>query len=157
MTTPVPSTNNTARDLQVATGLVQFGDQLLNWNNAQDRREIQMRAAQMQANIDRLHQAEAAGDREAGVQLGTLIAVYRAMQNQILAAQQGPVVSSEPPPPASNVGLIVAGVTATALVGAVGVMVWLLVRQSPVADRHAGLPQYARAASTPQKSRSRGR
>lgn len=107
MTTPNPGATGRPSDAalytQSATTLVRIGTQILDWDRADDRVEIQRRQTQLQTQINQARADIAAGQRAADLAYNELLIVQRALLQQIADAQaeslrRTAMISSGPPP-----------------------------------------------------------
>lgn len=147
MPTPNPSAPGTsgrpsdeATYTQVATTLVRIGTQILDWDRAADRVEIQRRQTQMQMQINQARADVASGQRAADLAYNELLIVQRYLLQQIADAQaeslrrQGLLSSGPPQPdkPKTPVWFFVLGGAAVVAVGG-AVVVALALRRQPAA------------------------
>lgn len=142
MTTPTPGApgasgrpSDATLYTQTATTLVRIGTQILDWDRAADRVEIQRRQTQMQMQINQARADVASGQRAADLAYNELLIVQRYVLQQISDAQaeslrRQALLSSGPPPQPDGwkppVWLYVVGGAAVLAVGgaAVVAMTW---------------------------------
>ncbi len=113
--------------VQTATTLVRIGTQILDWDRAADRVEIQRRQTQMQMQINQARADVASGQRAADLAYNELLIVQRYILLQISDAQaeslrRAALTSSGPPPQPDKPKVPVwayalGGVTVVALLG----------------------------------------
>lgn len=136
MTTPNPGATGRPSDdvlyTQSATTLVRIGTQILDWDRAADRVEIQRRQTQIQMQINQARADVASGQRAADLAYNELLIVQRELLRQIADAQaeslrRAALNSSGPPPqpekPKTPAWFYAVGAAAVLTVGAALVVV----------------------------------
>jgi len=129
--------------VQTATTLVRIGTQILDWDRAADRVEIQRRQMQMQMQINQARADIASGQRAADLAYNELLIVQRYILQQISDAQaeslrRQALLSSGPPPqpdkPKTSIWFFVLGGAAVVAVGGAAIVVVRSRRQPAPTD-----------------------